>query len=48
MNEGLGAFLWLFAPWNYANFIMMILTIAPGLLVLKLADKLENRLDNTL
>ena len=48
VNDGLGAFLWLFAPWNVANFVMMIVVIAPGLLVLKLAEKLKNRRDNTL
>lgn len=41
LTEGWRAFLWLFSPFNWTNFLVMLLTLAPGFLCLKIANKLS-------
>lgn len=40
--NGWRAFLWLFNPFNIANFVVVVLTLVPGGLLLWWADKLPN------
>ena len=42
--DGPRAFLWLFNPYNFASFLMNILTLLPGALLLYIANRLARRL----
>lgn len=42
VNDGLGEFLWLFSPFNWANYLMLVLTFAPTFIFFKLANKFSS------
>ena len=43
LSDGIRAFLWLFNPFNYASFIVNLLTLAPGLLLIHFSRRIEAR-----
>ena len=42
VGKGLWSFLWLFSPLNVANFLVVVLTLAPGGFLLWLSNRVES------